>query len=705
MKNFLDRTSDCRATTNSFKFYVSASQDLQELNKSLDEVSFQKPKPKLLDGEIIITEGNRVLYFPNVSDKTKGLSGNLYVTNFRFIFDAYEDDCSNEDVNLHQINHLLGDHSSCLTNISSLYQLFGEKKKKLYQDSQLTEKIRGLQVVCKNMKVFTFNFDHSPIIQGRNIAKTLLHHAFPGRHQLLFAYDYGSILKSDKYSEGVVLFSKRSEWENELIRTCPMSASSWRISSQNQKFQMCTSFPQWLVVPYSLLDCDLVTASQSFRGNRPPIWTWSSPNGAALIRTANLLPTITDRTQENRMLENIRKCHPLLKGPCIKDLDRELPSVSELFQCYSKLRDLCIPDSHRQFKMQDTHLYSALENTKWLHHVSSCLRIAVEAAQEIQLGLTTVVQESDGRDTSALISSLVQLILDSHRRSIVGFQSLIQKEWVALGHPFCKRLGLLGSNGSEQSPVFLLFLDCVWQLQNQFPSSFEFTETYLTTLWDSVHVSIFDTFLFDCEKDRADATLFSDNDVELFFNPLYAFDELQDLSLGDGDGPRKLNTPIFPEYGLPYLGLWTQCYFRWLPMLSIRCGGRPQIDVVHRQLMADVQSLLSEIRRKTKMKLGDCVFGGINNSKNIGYLIYSDASTCNRQESDVAGKKNYDLSKLTEVELRNRHFTCKDIAVFKNKDCIDNFFPFTISSTISVGLTNSSNTSEFDAPSVCNVTD
>lgn len=67
----------------------------QDLNKSAENISLEKPKPKLLDGEIIITEGNRVLYFPNVADKAKGLSGNLYVTNFRFIFDAHEDDNSN----------------------------------------------------------------------------------------------------------------------------------------------------------------------------------------------------------------------------------------------------------------------------------------------------------------------------------------------------------------------------------------------------------------------------------------------------------------------------------------------------------------------------------------------------------------------------------------------------------------------------------
>lgn len=55
---------------------------------------------------------------------------------------------------------------------------------------------------------------------------------------------------------------------------------------------------------------------------------------------------------------------------------------------------------------------------------------------------------------------------------------------------------------AQTAPVFLLFLDCVWQLVQQFPSHFQFTETYLTTLWDCAHNQLFDTFLFNCPRDR-----------------------------------------------------------------------------------------------------------------------------------------------------------------------------------------------------------
>lgn len=103
---------------------------------------------------------------------------------------------------------------------------------------------------------------------------------------------------------------------------------------------------------------------------------------------------------------------------------------------------------------------------------------------------------------NCVISSLIQLYLDPYWRTVSGFQSLIQKEWVALGHPFTARLGHIIDQDIEPSPLLLLFLDCVWQLLQQFPTAFQFTETYLTTLWDSAHISLFDTFLFNSEHDR-----------------------------------------------------------------------------------------------------------------------------------------------------------------------------------------------------------
>lgn len=53
-----------------------------------------------------------------------------------------------------------------------------------------------------------------------------------------------------------------------------------------------------------------------------------------------------------------------------------------------------------------------------------------------------------------------------------------------------------------QAPVFLLFLDCVYQMMVQFPARFEPSVTFLTVLYDATQLTVFDTFLFNNERQR-----------------------------------------------------------------------------------------------------------------------------------------------------------------------------------------------------------
>ena len=49
--------------------------------------------------------------------------------------------------------------------------------------------------------------------------------------------------------------------------------------------------------------------------------------------------------------------------------------------------------------------------------------------------------EREDQDMNALVSSLVQLILDDHCQTIEGFQDLIDREWTVLGHRWVTRYG------------------------------------------------------------------------------------------------------------------------------------------------------------------------------------------------------------------------------------------------------------------------
>lgn len=131
------------------------------------------------------------------------------------------------------------------------------------------------------------------------------------------------------------------------------------------------------------------------------------------------------------------------------------------------------PDSQQQASTSDfekTYL-SRWQSSGWLGHVQRCLEASQSAATALAVYnksvilqgelLPTLLQvltairiqganppsfrvaELEGRDLSCVVSSLVQLLLDPFSRTLRGFHTLIQKEWVALGHPFCTRLGHL----------------------------------------------------------------------------------------------------------------------------------------------------------------------------------------------------------------------------------------------------------------------
>lgn len=80
-----------------------------------------------------------------------------------------------------------------------------------------------------------------------------------------------------------------------------------------------------------------------------------------------------------------------------------------------------------------------------------------------------------------LLGSNILLNLQSYDVFTQGFQVLVETEWLDFGHKFADRCGH-GENSedlNERCPVFLQWLDCVHQLQRQFPCSFEFNEAFL----------------------------------------------------------------------------------------------------------------------------------------------------------------------------------------------------------------------------------
>ncbi|XP_077870447.1 myotubularin-related protein 10-B-like [Saccoglossus kowalevskii] len=515
-----------------FKSYINWSYgskkrtDIAAVSKAAEDVFEQKLEPKLLSGEIIIAQAHHVLKYNTFGDLKHGVSGSLYCTNFKISFVTAERS-SYDMMELGQRNILVSENDIPLTCVDAVHQ-----------GNELHES-------C-------FTFASSPFI----IVNTILHHAFPTKLPLLFAFSFKPKQHVEEnghdapiakvIAEPTLHFRDCTDWERELIR---VGAQRFRVTMSNQDFKISDSLPEYFVVPSCLTDNDVTQASHHFVDGRVLTWSWTHKNGSSLYRMVPLRMDTTQDHHEQRMLAAVKESHPKKLPSVWIDVEKSCPTIAYLQSSYLKLKDLCVPESMKSFMNIDDKWYSQVDSTRWLHYTRKCLQTAIKTASALRnQGKSVIIKESEGRDFSCLVSSLVQIILDPHYRTQRGFQGLIQREWVVMGHPFLDRYQHVTLTEGEESPVFLLFLACVWQLMNQFPSSFSFTDTYLITLWDCSLHGLFETFIFNSERQRYRAFMtdhkthaqlvsvwdwslqFKEEDIALFNNPLYCVHHGQHLN-------------------------------------------------------------------------------------------------------------------------------------------------------------------------------
>jgi hypothetical protein len=254
----------------------------------------------------------------------------------------------------------------------------------------------------------------------------------------------------------------------------------------------------------------------------------------------------------------------------------------------------------------------------------------------VEKNLNVFIEEKANRDLSCILTSLVKIILYKNYRTIVGFQNLIQKEWFLVGHMFAKRLEIVtnkstsvlsksettdqaATNQNEQSndpvaseftPVFSLFLDCVWQLIDQYPDQFEFNDAYLVHLYDYSLSGLSVTFSFNGASDWLKYT-YEYPSYRNYFN--YLLDTNWDWSthVDNVDNPEKtifLNenftsdskSHVLRPYSNIYeIKFWSTCYLRWYNLNHDQVKFCESQSVKLKQ--AEVQNKLSNYNLTTEL--------------------------------------------------------------------------------------------------------
>ncbi|CAF2973142.1 unnamed protein product [Rotaria sp. Silwood2] len=304
----------------------------------------------------------------------------------------------------------------------------------------------------------------------------------------------------------------------------------WKVEDSNSNFDMCDTYPPLIYVPTSTTKSMLIGSSKFRSRGRLPVLTYLHPNGASITRCSQPLSGFSARCLEDeQLLQCILKTNSQSNTMYIIDTRPRINAVAnraagkgyENEGYYSnmqfkfcpienihtmrgslqKLLDVC------EMKNPSMNQYlNALDNSSWLQHIKAVIDAAIFITRAIEIEKKNVlIHCSDGWDRTAQCCSLSSLLLCPYYRSIHGFRMLIEKEWLSFGHKFSDRCGHIRTNDNkEQSPVFLQFIEAVWQLSQIYPTAFEFNERFLISLHDHSHSCQYGNFIGNCEKDRLD---------------------------------------------------------------------------------------------------------------------------------------------------------------------------------------------------------
>ena len=321
----------------------------------------------------------------------------------------------------------------------------------------------------------------------------------------------------------------------------------------NSNFNFCETYPSKIIVPK--ISRDKIERCANFRKKkRLPTLTYRYTNGYCIWRSSQtkggftgkddtdaiFLTNIT-RNSKNLVVYDARpKLNAMankLKGGGYENPNNypkinmevifcDIPNIHAVRNSYEKLLTNIsyIPEN-------DYSVISNLPNTFWYETIILILKGGFQIYNSIKKEKTVLIHCSDGWDRTSQLSALSQILLDKYYRTLKGFIVLIEKDWLSFGHQFRIRNGFCPKEKRDEfSPIFIQWLDCIYQIIEQNCSKFEFNVNLLNYIAERIYTGKYGTFLFNSEKERKEnnakeTTISIWNDIlekeNEFKNPIY----------------------------------------------------------------------------------------------------------------------------------------------------------------------------------------
>uniref|UniRef100_A0A8C5W6Z8 Myotubularin-related protein 12 n=1 Tax=Microcebus murinus TaxID=30608 RepID=A0A8C5W6Z8_MICMU len=558
-----------KAPKPSFVSYVRP----EEIHTNEKEVTEKEVTLHLLPGEQLLCEASTVLKYVQEDSCQHGVYGRLVCTDFKIAFLGDDESALDNDETQFK-NKVIGENDITLHCVDQIYGVFDEKKKPLF--GQLKKYPEKLIIHCKDLRVFHFCLRYTKEEEVKRIVSGIIHHTqAPKLLKRLFLFSYATAAQNNTATDPknhTVMFDTLKDWCWELERT--KGNMKYKAVCVNEDYKVCERLPAYFVVPTPLAEEDV----QCFQGRGIPIWCWSCHNGSALLKMSALPKEQDDGILQiqKSFLDGIYKTihRPPYEIVKTEDLSGNFLSLQEIQTAYSKFKQLFLIDNSTEFWDTDIKWFSLLESSSWLDIIRRCLKKAIEITECMEAqNMNVLLLEENASDLCCLISSLVQVMMDPHCRTRIGFQSLVQKEWVMGGHCFLDRCNHLRQSDKEEH-----------QRQLSLP---------LTQSKSSPKRGFFRE-----ETDHLIKNLLGKRISKL----INSSDELQDNFREFYDSwhskPTDYHGLLLPHIEGPEIRVWAQRYLRWIPEAQILGGGTVATMSKLLEMMEEVQSLQEKIEER-----------------------------------------------------------------------------------------------------------
>ncbi|TDH71816.1 hypothetical protein CCR75_001752 [Bremia lactucae] len=431
----------------------------------------------------------------------------------------------------------------------------------------------------------------------------------------------------------------------EFTRQGALSHPRWRQCDLNVHYQLCPTYPSFLMVP-SCLNDEIIQAAACFRSkSRFPALTWIHPRtGAPLCRSSQpntgvlrstnsedkkLIWAIRDAAvsadQATNLIQALPKKNSIVhivdarpeinaksnalagKGhESVRQYDRDGTSTAAItfmgIDNIHVVRNSLAGLAQALYVVEDSNFFGAVQKSRWLEHICNILQGASEVATHLERGDAVLVHCSDGWDRTAQLSALAQIMLDPYYRTLEGFAMLIEKDWCSFGHNFQKRCSHPTSD--QTSPIFLQFIDAVYQLTLQFPTHFQFNELLLSSVAEAVYSSWYGTFQKNSENERRHfLSKISSVSVwnvirattDQFLNPLFAGGEVHASSGSTMEA-------MLPVCRVRVMQLWVGQYQKAIGHMRLQQREFEMLQLI-RQQEADLTRLYAALTSNQQLEL------------------------------------------------------------------------------------------------------